>query len=159
MTHKTQFSEKEYQQIETMHGLGMNDADIAIIMGVSEETYGRMLKTDATLRERKAKGKAVSNLKVLNILHKQITREEIEKEKTIIKVDEDGNEISREVKITRHRQDPNARLLEFYLATRMGFVKTTKLEHSGNDGDPIRMRLAKMTDEELQAEAKKLDID
>jgi len=74
MNHKTKFTEKDYQQIETMHGIGLNDADIAIIMGVSEETYGRMLKTDAELRERKAKGKAVSNLKVLNSLHKQITR-------------------------------------------------------------------------------------
>jgi len=118
-----------------------------------------MLKTDAELRERKAKGKAVSNLKVLNSLHKQITREEVEKEKIIITVNEDGKEISRETKTVKHRKDPNARLLEFYLDTRMGFIKTTKLGHTGADGDPIRMRLAKMTDEELRAEEAKLDID
>lgn len=159
MTHKTKFTDADYQKIETMHGLGMNDGDIAVIMGVSEDTFSRMLKTDAVLRECKLKGKATSNLRVLNTLHKQITREEVEKEKIIIKVDRDGNEISRETKTVKHRIDPNARLLEFYLSTRMGFVKTTKVEHSGTDGDPIRLRLSKLSDEELAKEESKLDID
>lgn len=164
MKHKLELTEKNYEQIETMTSIGMNDADIAIILGISDETYGRMLKTDATLRDRKLRGKATSNFKVLGTLHKQITREEVEKERQeiIVTVDKDGNEISREkgeVKIIKHRKEPNTRLLEFYLQTRMGFVKTTKVEHTGADGDPIRLRLSKMSDEELAKEESKLDID
>jgi len=157
MNHKLILTDADYDKIESMTAIGMNDGDIAIILGISGETYGRMLKTDATLRDRKAKGKAMSNFKVLKTLHTQITREEVEKERLTIIKDEKGNEISRETKTVRHRKDPNARLLEFYLQTRMGFKKTTSLELTGANGDPIRMKLAKMSDEELEAELSKLD--
>jgi len=156
MTHKKKLTEEDYANLEKFAYLGLTQEGMACMIGVSLDTFQRMIMTTDRLREVLTKGKTNAHTVVLNSLFKQITREEVGIQESIITVDESGKEIKREKKLIKRPAKPSERLLEFYLSTKMGFTRTDRIEHTGLNGDPIAVSYSKMTADELEEEIKKL---
>lgn len=111
MKHKTKFTKDDLKKIEGMAAVRLPNDMIASIMGISKETFARMVKTDAALRDVIDSGRSNFSGKVRNTLAKMAT--------------------------TPGKDQMAA--LKFWCQTQEGFKSADRIELTGADGGPVEV--------------------
>lgn len=99
---------------------------IAIVLGVSKDTFELQMKRDPSLRQALDKGRASSSIESRKTLYQMAVKEK------------------------------NPRMLEFYLKTQEGFKSIERLELTGANGGPVKTQYEGLSDEQLLARLKEL---
>lgn len=154
MAKRNKLSEEQLKLLENLSGMRMPVEQIAHLLGMKEGVYREMLRTDATMRKRVAKGRSEASFNFRKTAFQRALGQTAKVE-VHIHHDEKGKETRRENKVVQARVEPSDRMIEFWGKTQEGFKSADRLELIGENGGPIKVR--GQSREELLAELKDLE--
>lgn len=102
----------------SLAAMGATNEEIADYMGVSKRTIIRWSKEHESFAEALAKGKGVSDAKVIRSLYEKATGYDYEEEKKIISYDKDGNVLPVKVEKYKRHALPDTIAQIFWLKNR-----------------------------------------
>ena len=122
---KITLTDDHVRQIEAMAGIGLRVEDMATILGIGEATFRRIARRDERVTDRLKKGRTESDQRVVATAYQMATN------------------------------GKNTAATIFWLKARCGWKETQRLEHTGQDGEGIKVSqgvdLSKLSTDEITA--------
>ena len=110
MPDKIELTKQDMERIETMAGLGLTVTQMSAILGISKKTFERRMNDNQDVNDAISKGRASASAKVLDSAFKMAVS---------------GRHVAMTI---------------FWLKCREHWKDTSVIEHTGEDGKPIRVR-------------------